>query len=273
MMRSVSATLLAILISAAPLALSQQTDSPASQPAAPIVIPAGYTLELVNTRVVWMKSVRPGNLLYLQTQSSLMVDAVTAIPSGTYVKATLTAFTLPTKKTDQATLHIRFDKLIFPNGYTVTLGTNTQPAPMALVTVNVSSTYDLVLDNGTQLDMPLSSPLTLDAQRVAQAVPLATVPGPFLPGTLCRDTPFIPGTPGSPGTPSSPDITIPGSPGTPDTVIPGTDGSPDIVIPGMPATPDTVIPGNPGTPDDPGTPDTPATYCPPPPVVISSIPA
>jgi hypothetical protein len=261
MTRSIPALLLALLISAPPLALSQTA-------ASPLVIAAGSSIELVNTRVVWMASVKPGEELYLQVFTSLMQNATVALPAGTYVQGTIVAFTLPQQKVDQATMHIRLDKLIFPNGYNISLS----PPPVAMLTIDVSANYDVLLDNGSAFDLTLTTPLSLDAQQVVQAVPLAIAPGQFKPGTTCRDTPFIEGTPGSPGSSGTPDIDIPGNPGTPDIDIPGTDGEPDTIIPGTPATPDTIIPGTPATPDDPGTPDTPATFCPPPPLVVSATP-
>jgi hypothetical protein len=126
--------------------------------------------------------------------------------------------------------------------------------------IQVSTANDLLLDNGAPIEITLATPLALDPQAVAAAVPLshAPAPGQFKSATLCQ---FIPG---SPGTPGSPDTVIPGSPGTPDTVIPGVNGAPDTVIPGTPATPSTTIPGTPGTP---GSPDIP---CPLPPIVLSS---
>lgn len=245
MTRSIPALLLALLIPALPLPAS-------SQAAASVSIPAGSTLKLVNTRVVWMKTVQPGNPLYLQVASSLLLGDAVVIPSGTYAQAVIMAVTLPKKKVNRATMHVRLDKLIFPSGYTVTLA----PPPIALITIAVAYNYDVLLDNGTALDVTLTAPLTLDAQQVAQAAPMATNPGPFQLGTLCRDTAFSPGDPGTPDKP--------GTPATPDHVIPGMNGSPDTIIPGDP--------GSPGTPGDSGTPDTPAYFCPPPPFVISSTP-
>ncbi len=267
MMRSIPALLLALLISALPPAASSRRLPP------PSPIPASDTIDLVNTRVVWMvKTVQPGNPL---------LSTGRLVPHGrqhrrhslrhTYVlAATINALTLPKQNVDQATMHLRLKQAhLLPAATPSPLA----PAPVAPhPCISVSSNYDLLLDNGTTFNVTLTAPLTLDTQEVTKAEPLATDPGPFKPGTLCRDTPFIPGTPWSPGSPGTSDTVIPGSPGTPDIDIPGVDGGPDTIIPGMPATPDTVIPGTPATPDDPGTPDTPAYFCPPPPIVLTSTP-
>ena len=233
-------------------------------PAASVVLPAGSAVNMELSRPLWFATVKPGDLFYAETVNPTTLADQTVIPYGTYVEGTIDSFTKPTKKSSQALLHLEFNKIIFPNGYTVVLA---KPTTRALVTVQVSTANDLLLDNGAPLTMTLRKPLTLSAADIAQSIPLAQAPTPgdFVPATLCRPTPGDPGDPGSPGTP---DITIPGSPGTPDTVIPGTDGSPDITIPGIPATPDTVIPGTPATP---ATPPTPPTYCPDPPSVVSSV--
>jgi hypothetical protein len=130
------------------------------------------------------------------------------------------------------------------------------------LTIDVSASSDLLLDNGAQFDVTLAAPLSLNSKQLADAIVVSHPVdlGQFKSATQCRPTP---GTPGSPGTP---DTVIPGSPGTPDTTVPGGPGMPDIVIPGTPPTPPTVIPGSPGTPGFAG------QACPRAPIVISSVP-
>jgi uncharacterized Zn-binding protein involved in type VI secretion len=235
------------------------------QPGATLVIAAGTAVPLAVTRPVWAATAKPGDTLYAITSQDVALNGQTVIPAGTYVEATIEGLVKPTNKVQQALFALQFDKLVFANGYTITLsGTpDTHGAKtLATVTVSVTPANDLLLDNGTQFSLSLQTPLTLQAAEVAQAVPLSHAPvaAEFVPATLCR---FIPG---SPGTDPTPDTVIPGTPGTPDTVIPGVDGAPDTVIPGIPATPSTTIPGSPGTPaSDP-------VYCPDPPKVVSSVP-
>jgi hypothetical protein len=128
----------------------------------------------------------------------------------------------------------------------------------AIVHAEVSPVSDILLDNGSQIETTLQSPLTLNANTVADAARQSTPPQlQWTSATQCRPTP---------GTPGSPDTIIPGtpgSPGTPDTVISQGPDLPSIVIPGIPATPGTpatVISGSPGTP---------GTFCPGPPAIIS----
>jgi hypothetical protein len=249
---------------------SGMAQSPSSQGPA-LLLPAGSKIELVVTRPVWAKRARPGNPVYAQTDFPVTIGGRLAIPAGTWVQGMLESITPPTRKTSRAELEILFTQIIFADGYAVSLP-DVWPVPpassgspvssAARVTVEVATSNDLLLDNGAQIEMTLAMPLELEGGAVANAVPLtqAPVPGSFRTATLCRPTP---GTPGSPGTP---DTVIPGTPGTPDTTVPGGPGMPDITIPGTPPTPPTVIPGSPGTPDTPG------TVCPPPPIVVSSVP-
>lgn len=243
-------------------------ERPAQAAAAIVALPAGSKLELALTRPVWAAKAKAGDPLYLQTVFPVTVGNRIGIPAGTYVQGTIDSIVAPTRKVDRAEIDVHFNQIIFADGYIVELtgpgSSETAGATLSLVTVQVSRNNDILLDNGSQIEMTLEAPLLLDAAKVAQAVPLshAPAPGQFKPATLCRPTAGDPGTSGTPGTPGTPDTIIPGTPGTPGTAdSPGTPGTPDIVIPGTPATPG--IPGTPGTP---------GSTCPAPPLVISSTP-
>lgn len=252
------------------------------QPTEPLItVPAGARIQSALVRPVRAATASPGQSLYAQTVFPVTVGNRIAIPPGTFVEGRLQKLVRPARRSNHAELEILFTRFIFANGYVVALpqsmigatapsatpaadaGAQDQPTPALIaVAVQVSARNDLLLDNGAQIEITLASPLALDAQQVAAAIPAsrAPVPGQFKSASLCRS---IAGTPGTPGTS---DTVIPGSSGTPDTVIPGGPGMPDTVIPGTPATPSTVIPGTPGTPG------WPATSCPAPPIVISSTP-
>jgi hypothetical protein len=230
---------------------------------AAIILPAGTKVELALTSPVWAKSVTLGADIYSLTAFPVAIKNQIAIPAGTYAQGSIDAMTLPSWRSAHASFQMHFTKLIFANGYTVELpaGTaNMAGTAVAMAYVNVASSSDILLDNGSQFELVLQSSLTLDANmtagaaRVERPVQLAQ----FKSATRCRPTP------GTPGTPGTPDTVIPGSSGTPDTVIPGSLGMPDTVIPGSPATPPTIIPGSPGTSGTPG------TTCPGPPIVSST---
>ena len=81
-------------------------------------------------------------------------------------------------------------------------------AAVATPYVLVSSENDILLDNGSQIEMVLQVPLRLNAAKVAVGAkqynppPLAQLKS----ATQCRPIPATPGTP---------DTVIPGTPGTP----------------------------------------------------------
>jgi hypothetical protein len=241
-----------------------------------VTLSAGTKVELLVTRPVRTLTAKAGDVIYAQTSFPVVLGTGIAIPAGTYVEGTIESVTRPTRRTNRAEIEVLFTKIIFANGYVVPLpgdpditGTTPGAGPQSedaetliAITIQATTANDLLLDNGADVEMTLAAPLALDAEQIAEAIPLSRTPQPgqFKSATQCRN---IPGSPGMPGTP---DTVIPGSPGTPDITIPGGPGMPDTTIPGTPATPPTVIPGSPGTP---GTPD---TICPAAPMVISCAP-
>lgn len=245
------------------LPVASQHVSPSNAPQAPapstITLPVGTRVTLALTSPIWTSKVKSGDAVYAVTAFPAVGSNTMAIPAGTYVLGQIDSVTKPSWKDARAQFQMHFSKIIFANGYTLELETAPAQTATATVHVKVTSRNDVLLDNGTQFDMIVQTPLVLDANRVAQAVRL-THPLPLQAAksaTTCRLIPATPGTSDTviPGTP--------GSPGTPDTVIPGVGGMPPTVIPGIPAspgTPPTIIPGTPGTP---------AIPCPPSSAVVS----
>ena len=257
-----------------------QPQSSAAGASSSVILPAGTRVELLLTRPVWSIAAKAGDQIYAQTSFPVVAANAVAIPAGTYVEGTIENVTRPTRRTNRAEIDVLFTKIVFANGYVISLpaepaqnnptANNATPssAPadpgktLIAITIQVTTANDLLLDNGAQVEMTLGAPLALDAGQIARALPLSHTPQPGLMKSASQCA-YIPGTPGTPGTP---DMVIPGSPGTPDTTIPGGPGMPDTVIPGTPATPATVIPGTPGMPGTPG------HACPPKPIVLSCAP-
>lgn len=257
-------------------ALLAQTDSPKSDST---ILPAGTRIELAIIAPIWMRTAKPGDALYTQVDFPVISGKSIAIPAGTYAQGTILSIARPSHFKGRAEIQALFTTLIFANGYAAQLpalpsiaasAPDPSPAPPApsvmKLSIDVSYSNDLLLDNGTQFNLLLATPLSLDTTQIAaaNAVSRPVDLGVLKSATLCRPTP---GTPGTPGTSGTTDTVIPGSPGTPPTTIPGGPGQPDIVIPGTPATPPTIIPGSPGTT---GTPGFPGRSCPSAPLVISS---
>jgi len=290
MMRPLALALLLTALTAAAQTASSTLDvqgraqAPSSSPGPLIVVPAGTTVPLVLTSPILARSAQAGENVYAEVSFPVAVNNQMAIPTGTYVQGQIDTLVRPGWLSPHAQFQIHFTKIIFTNGYSVDLagfqnlsvteraapavapapGTPIPPpsdvlAAVATAYVLVSSRSDVLLDNGSEIEMVLQVPLSLDAAKVGAAVRQSNPEqlDRLKSATRCRPIPGTPGTadtiiPGTPGTPGTPPTVIPGGPGMPDTVIPGT--------PATPGTPDTVIHGSPGTP---------GISCPGPPVVIS----
>jgi hypothetical protein len=141
----------------------------------PVVLPAGSQVEMALTRPVWAAKAKAGDPLYLQTIFPVTVGNQIGIPAGTFVQGTIDAIVAPTRKVDRAEIDVHFDQIIFADGYTVAIPDADQPgapaagpgATLSMVTVQVSRNNDILLDNGSQIEMTLEAPLALDAAKVA----------------------------------------------------------------------------------------------------------
>jgi hypothetical protein len=210
-----------------------------------IIIPPDTKIQLAVTRPIWTRPAAVGDTVYAITAFPVTANGEMAIPPGTYAQGVIDGMTRPTWRSAHAEFQIHFTKFVFANGYVAEL---LDGSALANAYVQVSATSDILLDNGSPLEIVLQNPLALDARKIAEAVRVSKPPQltQFKSATRCFPTS--------------------GSSGTSDTVIPGT--SPTI-IPGAPGFPDTVIPGTSPT-IIPGTPGTPGTTCAAPPIVSST---
>ncbi len=156
----------------------------AQEPA--LTIPAGTGIMLGLTGPVWAKSAQPGETVYTETTFPVAVNGAMAIPPGTYVKGTIDILYRPSARSDRAEFRMSFAEIVFANGYTVAL-----PAAVATVNVLVAPRSDVLLDNGSQFEMVLEQPLTLDAAAIAAAVRVSRPPKPWdwKSASLCRPIP------------------------------------------------------------------------------------
>jgi hypothetical protein len=195
-------TFLAVLMCAigfAPSSGSSQSPAPAALPPVTLSVPSGSQLAFVFLRPEFAKSARAGDLIYMQTSYPVIVANQVAIPAGSFLQGSLHSLTKPTRKSSHALLTIDFQKLILPNGYSVLL--NEQQT----LNMQVSYASDLVLDNGTQAEISLVSPIKLNAAHVAASLALAKAPRAetMHSATRCLPTPATEGSPGMPGTPDT----------------------------------------------------------------------
>ena len=88
---------------------------------ATVTIPAGTHLPLVLHNSVNTKTAAPGDSLYFETIYPVVVENRILIPVGSFVRGSLTEVKRPGRVKGRGELHVRFDELTLPNGYTVKL--------------------------------------------------------------------------------------------------------------------------------------------------------
>ena len=109
--------LVALPASAQEEAKSTQREEP--PPAA--VLPAGTRIPLVLENTIKTKNARVGDRLYFQTIYPVGVNNRILIPAGSYVRGSVTFTKRPGRIKGRGELHVRFEELTLPNGYTVDL--------------------------------------------------------------------------------------------------------------------------------------------------------
>ena len=86
-----------------------------------VTIPAGTHLPLVLQNSVNTKTAAAGDSLYFETVYPVVIENRILIPVGSFVRGTVTEVKRPGKVKGRGELHVRFDELTLPNGYTVKL--------------------------------------------------------------------------------------------------------------------------------------------------------
>jgi type IV secretion system protein VirB10 len=125
--RLVFSTILIVLALACALPGAAQEPE---EPAAPAVseerprtvtIPGGTHMPLILQNTINTKNARPGDFVYFETTFPVVVENRILIPVGSYVRGTVTQVKRPGRVKGRGELHVRFDQLTLPNGYTVNL--------------------------------------------------------------------------------------------------------------------------------------------------------
>lgn len=113
---------LPILFLLALLASAQEVPKAAEPgPAPKLVVPAGTHLPLVLENTVNTKTAAVGDPVYFETVYPVVVNGEIVIPVGSYVRGAVTHVKRPGRVKGRGELHVRFDELTLPNGYTVAL--------------------------------------------------------------------------------------------------------------------------------------------------------
>src|SRR5215469_8405640 len=82
-------------------------------------VPAGTEVLLSLKNTIDTKSAHPGDDVYCQTTFPVVVDNMTVIPPGTYVKGEIARVQRAGRVKGRAEVLLHFNTIIFPSGYTV----------------------------------------------------------------------------------------------------------------------------------------------------------
>src|SRR5580704_5664827 len=124
-MRTISLIVLAALACAAqaPAALQPATPAaqqPVAEAPAPgsIAVPPGTRIPLTLINRISTKNAHEGDQVYLQSAFPVVINNSIIIPTGSYVKGTITQAKRPGRVAGKGELYLRFDSLTLPNGIT-----------------------------------------------------------------------------------------------------------------------------------------------------------
>lgn len=105
---------------------SASNPSPADSPSVPdnsaarqLTVPAGTEVLLQLKNAIDTKNAHTGDGVYCQTTFPVVIDNITVIPPGTYVKGEIARVQRPGRIKGRAEVLLRFNTVIFPSGYTV----------------------------------------------------------------------------------------------------------------------------------------------------------
>ncbi len=110
--------------------LAAQQPEPQEKPAAPapateererLTLPIGTRLALILENTINTKTAAPGDPVYFETIYPIVLDNRILIPVGSYVRGQVTQVKRPGKVKGRGELHVRFDEMTLPNGYTMPL--------------------------------------------------------------------------------------------------------------------------------------------------------
>jgi len=102
----------------------------AARPLAPatITVLTGTRLPMVLVNTVTTRTARPGDPIYFETLYPVTIENRIVIPAGSFVRGQVTESKRPGRVKGRGELMVRFDELILPNGYTISLSANVNQA-------------------------------------------------------------------------------------------------------------------------------------------------
>jgi hypothetical protein len=122
---------------------SSQASVPHAAPGAGIVVPQVTKIPLTLLTPIKAKSTKPGDTVRAAVAFPVTIGTQIAIPAGTYVEGVVNSVTIRAKKTKQPAVEIHFTRLLYANGYSVTLDAASMQAMMTPPDTGTTSTYEL----------------------------------------------------------------------------------------------------------------------------------
>jgi hypothetical protein len=136
-----------------------------------ITVPQGTKIPLTLVTPIKTKSTKAGDTVRAVVAFPVTIGTQVAIPAGTYVEGVVTSVTTKAKKTKPPAVEIHFTRLLYANGYSVTLDAESSQAMVVMPVSDVpefekQGTYELadaefgapVLFGGGQTATPPPSP-------------------------------------------------------------------------------------------------------------------
>jgi type IV secretion system protein VirB10 len=123
----------AFLQSAVPALPAAQVTAPAA--AQMLTVPAGTAIPLTLINPIKKKSTKPGDAVRATVAFPIMAGMQVAIPAGSYVEGVVQQLNPRASNTGQPEVGIHFTRLVFANGYSVSLDANSTQAEETLPTL------------------------------------------------------------------------------------------------------------------------------------------
>lgn len=126
-----------------------QTPVPVPVPAAPatatgsITVPPETAVAMTLANSIKSKSTKPGDTIRAMVAFPVTVGSQLAIPAGTYAEGTVESISGRTRRAPTATVHLHFTRLVFANGYSVTLDAVNTEAMAVMPEATAQSTYEI----------------------------------------------------------------------------------------------------------------------------------
>src|SRR6202453_3205071 len=96
-----------------------------------ITIPAGTRIPLSLKQAISTKNAREGDAVYAETAFPYVVDNRVIVPAGSYIQGTILHVERAKRLKGRAEILMRFNSMIYPNGYTVMLPGSVENTPGA----------------------------------------------------------------------------------------------------------------------------------------------